>query len=125
MTTTSTVLLSAGALVLLLAIVVPGWDTATLSRRSVKRRLYWTGTGVGMVLLLLGALPDLQSAVAFVAAAAERYEVEVELAAFAQYAASKPDDAHVATSLLMKLCDLIEAQAVGVRREPAHAHRRA
>lgn len=70
MTTTSTVLLSAGALVLLLAIVVPGWDTATLSRRSVKRRMYWTGTAVGMVLLFLGALPDLQSAVAFVAAAA-------------------------------------------------------
>ena len=56
-------------------------------------------------------------------AAAERYEIEVELAAFAEYAASKPDDAHVATSLLMKLCDLIEAQAVGVRRDSAPARR--
>ena len=44
-------------------VVVPGWDTATLSRRSVKRRLYWTGTGVGMVLLFLGALPDLPAVV--------------------------------------------------------------
>ena len=70
MTTTSTVLLSAGAVILLAAIVVPGWDTATLPKRVVKRRLYWAGAGFGALLLFLGGLPDLQSAVAFLAAAA-------------------------------------------------------
>lgn len=37
--------------------------------RAVKRRIYWAGTAVGVVLLFLGGLPDVQSAIAFAAAA--------------------------------------------------------
>ncbi|MCV7151409.1 hypothetical protein [Mycolicibacterium pyrenivorans] len=70
MTTVSSVLLGTGALALLLAAAVPGWDTARLPKRAVKRRVYWAGTVVGAVLLFLGGLPDVQSSVAFVAAAA-------------------------------------------------------
>lgn len=69
MTTLSSVLLVAGALMLLLGAVVPGWDTTRLPKRAVKRRIYWAGTAVGAALLFLGGLPDLQSAVAFVCAA--------------------------------------------------------
>lgn len=70
MSTVSWALLAAGALALLLGAAVPGWDTATRPARATKRRIYWTGTGVGMALLFLGGLPDLQSSVAFAAAAA-------------------------------------------------------
>ncbi|KWX57897.1 hypothetical protein [Mycobacterium sp. NAZ190054] len=69
MTTVSWVLLGAGALGLLLAAVVPGWDTATLPARAVKRRIYWAGTAAGVLLLFLGGLPDVQSSLAFAAAA--------------------------------------------------------
>lgn len=69
MSTLSLVLLAAGALALTLGAAVPGRATATASTRAVKRRIYWTGTVVGVILLFLGGLPDLQSAVAFVAAA--------------------------------------------------------
>ncbi len=69
MSTLSWVLLGAGALALLLGAAVPGWDTPTVPKRAMKRRVYWTGTAVGVVLLFLGGLPDVQSAVAFAAAA--------------------------------------------------------
>lgn len=62
-------LLVAGAAALLLGIVVPGWDTARLPRRAVKRRIYWTGTAAGVALLVLGGLPDVRSALALAAAA--------------------------------------------------------
>jgi hypothetical protein len=70
MTTTSTVLLVAGALALVLGAAVPGWDSSSASKLTVKRRIYWGGAVVGAVLLFLGGLPDLQSSVAFVGAAA-------------------------------------------------------
>ena len=67
--TISEVLLIAGAAMLVAGIVVPGWDTAGLPRRAVKRRLYWAPTGAGVVLLVLGGLPDLRSSIALAAAA--------------------------------------------------------
>lgn len=67
--TISEVLLIAGAAMLVAGIVVPGWDTAGLPRRAVKRRLYWAATGAGVVLLVLGGLPDLRSSIALAAAA--------------------------------------------------------
>ena len=70
MSTVSLVLLAAGALALALGAAVPGWDTPQLPRRAVKRRIYWAGTVVGVILLFAGGLPDLQSAVAFAAAGA-------------------------------------------------------
>ncbi len=70
MTTLSQVLLGAGALALALAAAVPGWDTAHVPKRAVKRRIYWAGAAVGAVLLFLGGLPDVQSSVALVLAAA-------------------------------------------------------
>lgn len=70
MSTVSLVLLAAGALALVLGAAVPGRATATMPKRAVKRRIYWTGTVVGVILVFLGGLPDLQSAVAFAAAAA-------------------------------------------------------
>jgi hypothetical protein len=70
MTTTSTVLLVAGAVALLFGAAVPGWDSRSASKLTVKRRIYWGGAVVGAVLLFLGGLPDLQSSVAFVGAAA-------------------------------------------------------
>ena len=67
--TISELLLVAGAAFLVAGIVIPGWDTARLPRRAVKRRLYWTATGTGVILLVLGGLPDLRSAIALAAAA--------------------------------------------------------
>ncbi len=69
MTTLSQLLLGAGAVALVLAAAVPGWETAHSSRRAVKRRIYWAGAAVGAVLLFLGGLPDVQSSVAFMLAA--------------------------------------------------------
>ncbi|PRC48070.1 hypothetical protein C6A85_81705, partial [Mycobacterium sp. ITM-2017-0098] len=69
MSTLSMVLLAAGALALVLGAAVPGRATATAPKRAVKRRIYWTGTVVGVILVFLGGLPDVQSAVAFAAAA--------------------------------------------------------
>ncbi|MDN4517542.1 hypothetical protein [Mycolicibacterium austroafricanum] len=62
-------LLGAGALALVLGAVLPGWETPARPARAVKRRIYWAGTAVGVVLLFLGGLPDVQSAVAFAVAA--------------------------------------------------------
>lgn len=67
--TISEILLIAGAALLLAAIAVPGWDTARLPRRAVKRRIYWSGTAAGVALLVLGGLPDVRSSVALAAAA--------------------------------------------------------
>jgi hypothetical protein len=67
--TISELLLIAGAALLLAGIAVPGWDTAQLPRRAVKRRIYWSGTAAGVVLLVLGGLPDVRSSVALAAAA--------------------------------------------------------
>ncbi len=69
MTTLSWLLLGAGALALVLGAAIPGWDTPTLPKRAVKRRIYWAGTATGVVLLFLSGLPDLQSSVASAAAA--------------------------------------------------------
>lgn len=65
----SNVLLIAGAVALLAAAIVPGRATEGLSAGQVKRRIYWTGSVIGAALLFAGGLPDLQSAVAFLAAA--------------------------------------------------------
>lgn len=70
MTTLSWVLLGGGALALVLGAAVPGWDTPSLPKRAVKRRIYWAGTAAGIVLVFLGGLPDLQSSIAFAVAAA-------------------------------------------------------
>ncbi len=70
MTTLSWVLLGAGVVALVLGAAVPGRDTPTAPKRAVKRRIYWTGTAAGVVLLFLSGLPDVQSAVAAAAAAA-------------------------------------------------------
>lgn len=69
MSTLSMVMLGAGALALALGAAIPGRDTPTAPKRAVKRRIYWTGTFVGVSLLFLGGLPDVQSAIAFAAAA--------------------------------------------------------
>lgn len=64
----SEILLIVGAALVLAGIAAPGWDTARLDRRAVKRRIYWAGTGAGIVVLFLSGLPDLQSALALAAA---------------------------------------------------------
>lgn len=69
MTTLAWVLLGAGAIALVLGAAVPGWDTPALPKRAVKRRIYWAGTAAGIVLVFLAGLPDLQSSLAFAAAA--------------------------------------------------------
>lgn len=69
MSTLALVLVAAGALALALGAAIPGRASATVSKRAAKRRIYWTGTAVGVILLFLGGLPDLQSSIAFVAAA--------------------------------------------------------
>jgi hypothetical protein len=67
--TVSQILLIAGAVLLLAGIAVPGWDTARLPRRAVKRRIFWGGAVAGIVALFVGGLPDVRSSVALVAAA--------------------------------------------------------
>jgi hypothetical protein len=66
--TLSQALLIAGVVALLIAFALPGWDTESLPRRAVKRRIYWAGTAAGALLLFAGGLPDVQSSVAFVLA---------------------------------------------------------
>ena len=68
MSTWSQYLLIAAVVVLVAGYVVPGWDTAQLPKRAVKRRIYWTATLIGVVLLFLGGQPVLQNSVAFVGA---------------------------------------------------------
>ncbi|MGE2832914.1 hypothetical protein [Mycobacterium sp. SMC-4] len=65
----SNVLLIAGAVALALAAIVPGRATERLPAIEVKRRIYWSGSALGAALLFAGGLPDVQSAVAFLAAA--------------------------------------------------------
>ena len=69
MSTPSLILFYVAVALLVAGIVVPGWDTSRLPRRAVKRRIYWAATVVAIPLLFIAGLPDLQSAVAFVAMA--------------------------------------------------------
>jgi len=66
--TVSQILLIAGAVLLVAGIVVPGWDTAGLPRRAVKRRIFWAGACAGVLALFAGGLPDVRSSVALAAA---------------------------------------------------------
>jgi hypothetical protein len=58
-----------GLAILLVGILLPGWNTATLPRRAVKRRIYWTATAVAIPVLIVAGWPDLQSSIAFLAMA--------------------------------------------------------
>ena len=69
MSTFSTTLLYVGAAILLAGLLIPGWNTATVPRRAMKRRVYWTATAVAIPVLFVAGLPDHQSAVALVATA--------------------------------------------------------
>jgi hypothetical protein len=69
MSTPSLILFYVAVALLVAAIVVPGWDTSRLPKRAVKRRIYWAATVIAIPLLFVAGLPDLQSAVAFVAMA--------------------------------------------------------
>ena len=69
MSTTSLILFYAGLAVLLVGLLLPGWDTRHTPRRAMKRRIYWTATVVAIPVLFVAGLPDLQSSVAFVAMA--------------------------------------------------------
>lgn len=69
MSTTSLILFYVGIGLLVVGIVVPGWDTNRLPKRAVKRRIYWTATAVAIPVLFVAGLPDLQSSIAFVAMA--------------------------------------------------------
>ncbi|MBJ7341611.1 hypothetical protein [Mycolicibacterium sp.] len=69
MSTLSLNLFYGGLVVLLVGLLLPGWDTATLPKRAVKRRIYWTATAVAIPVLFIAGWPDPQSSVAFVAMA--------------------------------------------------------
>jgi hypothetical protein len=69
MSTTSLILFYVALAAMVVGIVVPGWDTSRMPKRAVKRRIYWTATAVAIPLLFVAGLPDLQSALAFVAMA--------------------------------------------------------
>lgn len=69
MSTSSQILLVAALIVLLVGFALPGWDTARLPERAVKRRIYWTATTVGILLLFIAGLPDLRNSIAFSMAA--------------------------------------------------------
>jgi len=47
----------------------PGWKSPTLSRASIQRRFYWTGTAVGAALLFVTGLPDWRVALVMAGAA--------------------------------------------------------
>jgi hypothetical protein len=64
--TSSLGLFFGGLAILLVGLVLPGWDTATLPKRAIKRRIYWTATVVAVVVLFAAGWPDLQSSIAFV-----------------------------------------------------------
>jgi len=70
MTTLSLSLFYVAVAILLVGILLPGWDTARTPKRAVKRRIYWSAAIVGAVVAFLAGLPDLQSSIAFVATAA-------------------------------------------------------
>ncbi|MCV7230240.1 hypothetical protein [Mycolicibacterium komossense] len=40
----------------------PLWRSATLSPDSIERRVYWTGSAIGVALLFASQLPDWESA---------------------------------------------------------------
>lgn len=69
MSTTSLILFYVGLALLVVGLVVPGWDTSRLPKRAVKRRIYWTATAVAIPVLFVAGLPDLQSSIAFVSMA--------------------------------------------------------
>ncbi len=69
MSTTSLTLFSGGVAILLVGMLLPGWDTATRPKRAVKRRVYWAATIVAIPVLFAAGLPDLQSSIAFIASA--------------------------------------------------------
>lgn len=52
--------------ILLAGILIPGWNTARIPKRAMKRRVYWTTTAVAIPLLFAAGLPDRQSSLAFV-----------------------------------------------------------
>jgi hypothetical protein len=58
-----------GVALLAAGLVVPGWNTARVSKRAMKRRIYWAATAVAVVVLFIAGLPDLQSSFAFVSMA--------------------------------------------------------
>jgi preprotein translocase subunit SecY len=70
MSTLSLNIFYAAVAILLVGILLPGWDTARTPKRAVKRRIYWTAAITGAVVAFVAGLPDLQSSVAFVATAA-------------------------------------------------------
>jgi hypothetical protein len=58
-----------GLAILLVGLLLPGWDTEALPKRAVKRRIYWTATAVAIPVLFAAGWPDPQSSIAFVAMA--------------------------------------------------------
>ena len=56
-----------GAAILLIGMLLPGWDTAAAPKRAVKRRIYWTATVIAIPVLFAAGWPDFQSSFAFVA----------------------------------------------------------
>lgn len=69
MSTLSLSLFFGGLAILLVGMLLPGWDTATMPKRAVKRRVYWAATIVAIPVLFAAGLPDLQSSIAFTAMA--------------------------------------------------------
>lgn len=69
MSTLSLYLFCGGLAILLVGLFVPGWNTATLPRRTVKRRVYWGATALAIPVLFAAGWPDHQSSLAFVAMA--------------------------------------------------------
>ncbi|MEU0496703.1 hypothetical protein [Mycobacterium sp. NPDC006124] len=69
MSTTSTILFYGGVAILLVGLLLPGWRTATLPKRAVKRRIYWGATIVALPVLFAAGWPDVQSSLAFLAMA--------------------------------------------------------
>jgi hypothetical protein len=59
----------AGMAILFVGLLLPGWDTAGLPKRAVKRRVYWTATAIAIPVLFAAGWPDPQSSIAFVAMA--------------------------------------------------------
>jgi hypothetical protein len=58
-----------GVAILLVGMLLPGWDTATMPKRAVKRRIYWAAAIIAIPVLFAAGLPDLQSSIAFTAMA--------------------------------------------------------
>ncbi|BDX34535.1 hypothetical protein TUM20985_50820 [Mycobacterium antarcticum] len=69
MSTLSLGLFFGGVAILLVGMLLPGWDTATKPKRAVKRLVYWTATAVAIPVLFAAGLPDFQSSLAFTAMA--------------------------------------------------------